>query len=60
LKTVSGVRRLRSDQTNALTTCRIPHNGSGHATTSTAQKTDVGIICAKSHVIFISLWLHAQ
>ena len=46
-------------RTNALTTCRIPQNGSGHATTSTAQKADVGIICAKSHVIFIFLWLHA-
>jgi len=47
-------------RTNALTTCRLSQNGSGHATISTAQKADVGIICAKSHVIFHLLWLHAQ
>jgi hypothetical protein len=31
-------------RTNALTTCRLSQNGSGHATISTAQKADVGII----------------
>ena len=41
-------------------TPKARESGSGHATTSTAQKADVGRICAKSHVIFISLWLHAQ